>query len=65
MDKLFRADVKFQKMGTNNEDGTGLGLLICKEFIEKNKGSIHIKSIPSKGTEFKITLPAKSKHPSL
>jgi len=43
--------------GTQNEMGTGLGLQVCKEFIEKNKGTIEIKSEPLKGTIISISLP--------
>ncbi len=43
--------------GTNNEKGTGLGLLLCKEFIDKHKGTIHVDSKIVKGTFFTVTLP--------
>ncbi|MGV8829916.1 MAG: PAS domain S-box protein [Breznakibacter sp.] len=43
--------------GTNNEQGTGLGLIFCKEFIEKHNGQIHVESTLGVGTKFKITLP--------
>ncbi len=43
--------------GTNNEIGTGLGLIICKEFAEKHNGSIRVDSTPGKGTTFHIELP--------
>lgn len=45
--------------GTNNEKGTGLGLQICKEFIEKNGGSISVESKVNCGTTFLFTLPLK------
>jgi signal transduction histidine kinase len=44
-------------MGTANEKGTGLGLCLCKEFIEKNNGSIWFESEVNKGTKFTFTLP--------
>ena len=47
---LFRIDVKTQRAGTANEQGTGLGLVLCKEFIEKHQGQIGIESEPGKGT---------------
>jgi two-component system sensor histidine kinase/response regulator len=54
---LFRIDVHTKTRGTANEKGTGLGLLLCKEFIEKNKGSIKVVSTPGKGSDFTFTLP--------
>lgn len=54
--KLFRIDSEFTKLGTSNEKGTGLGLIICKEFIEKHNGTIRVKSELGKGSEFIITL---------
>jgi signal transduction histidine kinase len=55
--KLFRIDKRLQKNGTSNENGTGLGLIICKEFVEKNGGSITVDSSPGKGSKFSFTLP--------
>jgi len=54
---LFKIDSNITTKGTNQESGTGLGLIICKEFIEKNRGSIAVESEPNFGTTFIITLP--------
>jgi len=43
--------------GTNNEKGVGLGLILCKEFIELQKGSIEFISIPGRGTSFTVSIP--------
>ena len=56
MDKLFRIDQSFSTTGTNGEVGTGLGLIICKEFIEKHGGQIKTESFPGGGTKFSFTL---------
>ncbi len=58
---LFKLDVKFRNFGTNHETGSGLGLLLCKEFIEKNGGEIFVKSQINKGSNFCFTLPKASK----
>jgi signal transduction histidine kinase len=58
---LFKLDVKKSTPGTENESGTGLGLMLTKEFVENNGGKITVKSSPNKGTCFSFTLPlAKS-----
>jgi len=57
INRLFRIDVKFTMNGTKNEQGTGLGLIICKDFIEKNGGNIWVKSKLNHGSDFKFTLP--------
>jgi two-component system sensor histidine kinase/response regulator len=54
--KLFNAETHFTKPGTNKEKGLGIGLLLSKEFIENNKGSIWVTSEPGKGTTFTFTL---------
>jgi signal transduction histidine kinase len=55
--KLFRIDVKNKTIGTSKEKGTGLGLILSKEYIEKNGGKIWVESEPGKGTRFIFTLP--------
>lgn len=58
LNKLFRIDQNVSTLGTDNEKGTGLGLILCKEFIEKNKGKIWVESQKGKGSSFYFTLPA-------
>jgi signal transduction histidine kinase len=55
---LFRIDSKVKHKGTNNEDGSGLGLILCKEFVDKNNGTIWVESTPGKGSSFIFTIPA-------
>jgi two-component system sensor histidine kinase/response regulator len=56
LEKLFRLDESESTQGTNNEKGTGLGLILCKEFVEKHGGKIWAQSKPGKGTTFYFTL---------
>jgi len=56
MDKLFNIYEKLSKRGTGGEKGTGLGLILCKEFAEKIDGKFEITSEPEKGTEVKLSL---------
>lgn len=57
MKKMFRKDVLFSTYGTNNEKGSGLGLHLCKEFIEKHGGEIRVESEEGLGTTFYFSLP--------
>jgi len=55
--KLFRIDSTFSTKGTEKEKGTGLGLIICKEFAEKNNGVLSVKSKLNEGSTFLLSIP--------
>jgi len=57
MDKLFKVGERTGSVGTEGEASTGLGLLLCKEFVEKNSGRIWVESEEGKGSIFCFTLP--------
>jgi signal transduction histidine kinase len=57
LSKLFSITEKTQRAGTANEEGTGLGLILCKEFIEKNGGTIFVESELNSGSKFCFTVP--------
>ncbi|MFA7289234.1 MAG: ATP-binding protein [Melioribacteraceae bacterium] len=57
VDSLFKLDETRSTIGTDNESGTGLGLILCKEFVEKHNGKITATSQLGNGTTFSITLP--------
>ena len=59
LDKLFRIDESNSTYGTDNEKGTGLGLILCKEFVENHGGKIWVESDEAKGSEFYFTLSSK------
>lgn len=57
MQSIGRGEAGHSTKGTAGEKGTGLGLVVCREFIEKNGGTLHIESIPGQGTKVAFTLP--------
>lgn len=63
--RLFKLDSKYSTKGTEGEKGTGLGLIICKEFVEQNGGEIGVESKENEGTTFWFTLPSKKENSDL
>src|SRR5664280_1759308 len=59
VDSLFRLENSLSTPGTEKEQGTGLGLKLCKEFTEKMGGRIWVESNEGQGSEFKFTIPLK------
>lgn len=60
IDNLFQINKSINTAGTDGEKGSGLGLILCKEFIEEYKGTISVESAPGKGSTFSFTVPANS-----
>ena len=60
-ENLFGTGVNISRLGTENESGSGLGLILCKEFVEKHKGKIWVESQLENGSTFIFTLPVLSK----
>jgi PAS domain S-box-containing protein len=61
--KIFSIDKQYRMDGTANEKGTGLGLLLCKDFVEKSNGTISVESKLNKGSKFTFTVPLYSNPP--
>ncbi|MBD81549.1 MAG: hypothetical protein CL840_21705 [Crocinitomicaceae bacterium] len=59
LDSLFKIGKHFNQTGTNNEKGTGLGLILCKEFIDLHSGKISVESNHGEGSTFVVSLPEK------
>ena len=57
--KLLHTDTHFSTFGTNNEEGSGLGLLLCKDFAQKNSGDLWFESEKGKGSTFSFSIPLK------
>ncbi len=57
INKLFKIDKSSSSRGTDDEVGTGLGLIICKEFVEAHQGKIRVESTPGKGSNFSFSIP--------
>ena len=54
---IFNVNEISSTLGTSNEQGSGLGLILCKDFVESHGGKIWVKSAVNEGSEFKFTLP--------
>jgi len=59
--KLFSTSENFTRKGTNDEKGSGMGFLICKEFVSILNGNIDVESIVNKGSTFNVTIPLESR----
>lgn len=57
--KLLHTDTHFSTFGTNNEEGSGLGLLLCQDFVTKNGGKLWFTSVKGEGSTFYFDLPLK------
>jgi signal transduction histidine kinase len=64
IENLFRIDIRTSRKGTDKEPGTGLGLLLCKEFVDKHEGRLWAESEAGNGSKFYFTLPFHNEHVS-
>lgn len=62
LSKLFDEKQQISSLGTNNEAGSGLGLILCKNFIQANNGKISVESVLDKGSTFTIEIPVEKQN---
>lgn len=62
--KLFHTSTHFSTYGTNNEEGSGLGLLLCQDFARKNGGDVYLESVVGEGSVFSFTVPLSNENTS-
>jgi len=60
LENLFKLDTNTNRKGTEGEPSSGLGLIICKDFVEKHGGKLWVESEEGKGSTFYFSLPTKS-----
>jgi signal transduction histidine kinase len=63
VESLFNLDTIIVNTGTDGESGTGLGLILCRDFLQMNNGNLEVKSEAGKGSNFSFSLPAPASHP--
>jgi len=61
IEKLFEININHTSSGTKEEKGSGLGLILVKEFVTKQGGEIFVESEPGKGSKFTFTIPLSEK----
>ncbi len=62
LEKIFSIDTRITTAGTGNERGTGLGLVLCKDLVEKHKGRLWVESEEGVGSKFFVTIPLNGNH---
>ena len=62
LEKIFQEKGRFTTLGTNKEQGTGIGLMLCKTFVGKQNGRIGVESKENEGSRFWFTIPISNQH---